>query len=118
MNHSVHSNAVPADARAGPQYVDARMVVRQFDQLPHVDSELVANHRQFVGNAMLTSRNVCNQLGHLRRGGVGDKDLSLADDFVEPLGEERPLLGEAAYDAVVGHHFDHDAARQDRRSGE
>src|SRR6185312_8225615 len=60
----IDGDAVTADTRAGRQDVDPRMLVGQRDQLPDVDVQLVADHRQLVGEGDVhVAERVFHQLG-------------------------------------------------------
>ena len=49
----IYGDAMSSHARAWLQNVDARMFVGEFDQVPNVDTCLVADQRQFVGKSYL-----------------------------------------------------------------
>lgn len=49
----VDGDAVSAHSAARLQDVDARMLVCESDELPHVDARLVADEREFVGEGYL-----------------------------------------------------------------
>ena len=62
----IDGDAVAADARARLQDVDARVAVGEPDHLPDVDAELVADHRQLVGEGDVdVAVGVLDELGHL-----------------------------------------------------
>lgn len=52
----VDRDAVTADSRAGLQDIDARVVVRKFDELPDVNPQLCKMIDSSLAKAMLTSR--------------------------------------------------------------
>ena len=67
-NHGIDRDAMPADAGAGLEDVDARVAVGEADHFPHVDPHRVGDHRQFVGKGDVdVAEGVFGQLGHLRR---------------------------------------------------
>jgi hypothetical protein len=45
----IDGDAVTAHAGTRAEYVHARVVVRELDEFPDVDSQVVANHGQLVG---------------------------------------------------------------------
>lgn len=66
-----------ADARAGPQDVDPRVLVSDPDDLCHVHAADAADLGEFVckGN-VYGAEGVLHDLGHLGGADVGDRDLA------------------------------------------
>jgi hypothetical protein len=68
----VDGDTVAANARARLQDIDARMAVRQADQLPDVNALVGANQRQLVGKSDVdVAEAVFRQLAHLGGARVG-----------------------------------------------
>eukprot|EP01136_Pigoraptor_vietnamica_P003706 Opistho-1_new@33259 len=109
----VHRDAMPADADAGLEDVDARMAVGQCDHVPHVDPGLVADYRQFVREGDVdVAEAVLGQLAHLGRGGVGQQHLAAHEAAIEGTDLLGRFGGQAADDAVILDQLDHDPSGQ------
>ena len=110
----VDRDAVSADTRAGLEDLHARVSVRQADELPDVDRELVADQRELVGEGDVdVAVGVLGELSQFGRAGVGQEDLRRAERRVEVAG----LLGsgrrQPAADAIIGDQLLEHLAGQD-----
>ena len=84
MNHGSTAMQWPPTPGPGREDVDARVVVGQPDDLPHVEAEVLADQRELVGEGDVdVAVGVLDQLGHLGAGRVGEQDLALAEDAVD-----------------------------------
>src|SRR5699024_664520 len=80
----VDGDAVSADARTRLQDVDPWVMVREPDELPHVDVETIGDHRQLIGEGDVDiAVSVLSQLRHLRRPRIGHEELTLAEQLVQ-----------------------------------
>lgn len=109
----VDGNAVSAHSASRLQDVDARMLVSESDELPHVDARLVADERQLVGEGNLhVARGVFGEFAHFRRLAVCAVERALHELAVE----SDCLIGRrfvhTADHAVVVHQFVDYVARQ------
>ena len=109
----VHGDAMPADARARLENVDARVPIGEADDLPHAHAELVGHQRKLVreGDVDVTEA-ILDQLDHFGRIGGRLEADALDEMRVEPLRFGRARRGQPADHAVVGPQFDQDLARQ------
>lgn len=109
----VDGNAVSAHAASRLQDVDARMLVGEGDELPHVDARLVADERQLVGEGNLhVARGVFCKLAHFRRLAVCAVERALHELAVEGDCLVGRRLVHTADHAVVVHQFVDYVARQ------
>lgn len=109
----VDGNAVSAHAASRLQDVDARMLVGEGDELPHVDARLVADERQLVGEGNLhVARGVFGKLAHLCRLAVCAVESALHELAVESDCLVGRRLVHTADHAVVVHQFVDYVARQ------
>lgn len=114
----VNRDAVAADARAGVEDVDARVLVRDADDLGDVHAADAADLGQLVGEGDVhRAEGVLDDLGHLGGADVGDGDLALAEAGVD-LGHGLAHLGVVGADGavVVQQLVDH-VARDDALGG-
>ena len=66
------------------QDIHSRMFIGQLDQLPNIDSGLVANQRQFVGKSDLyIARRVFRQLTHLGRLGIRLMQITFHEERIK-----------------------------------
>lgn len=109
----VDGDAVSAHSASRLQDVDARMLVGESDELPHVDARLVADERQLVGEGNLhVARGVFGEFAHLCRLAVCAVESALHELAVEgDCFVGRRLVHTADY-AVVVHQFVDYVARQ------
>lgn len=109
----VDGNAVSAHAASRLQDVDARMLVGEGDELPHVDARLVADERQLVGEGNLhVARGVFGEFAHFRRLAVCAVERALHELAVEGDSLVGRRLVHTADHAVVVHQFVDYVARQ------
>lgn len=109
----VDGNAVSAHAASRLQDVDARMLVGEGDELPHVDARLVADERQLVGEGNLhVARGVFGEFAHFRRLAVCAVERALHELAVEGDCLVGRRLVHTADHAVVVHQFVDYVARQ------
>ncbi|CNU18083.1 Uncharacterised protein [Salmonella enterica subsp. enterica serovar Bovismorbificans] len=109
----IDRNAVPANAWARLQNIDARMAVRQADQFPDVNPLFGANQRQFIrkGDIHITEA-IFRQLAHLCGARVGDNAFALKENFVQRAGASRTYWRHTANHAVIFNKFHHHLTRQ------
>lgn len=97
----VDRDAVAADARAGVEDVDARVLVRDSDDLGDVHAADAADLGELVGECDVDrAEGVLDDLGHLGGADVGDGDLALAEAGVD-LGHGLANLGVVGADGAV-----------------
>lgn len=109
----VDGNAVSAHSASRLQDVDARMLVGESDELPHVDARLVADERQLVGEGNLhVARGVFGEFAHFRRLAVCAVERALHELAVECDCLVGRRLVHTADHAVVVHQFVDYVARQ------
>lgn len=109
----VDGNAVSAHSASRLQDVDARMLVGESDELPHVDARLVADERQLVGEGNLhVARGVFGEFAHLCRLAVCAVERALHELAVEGNCLVGRRLVHTADHAVVVHKFVDYVARQ------
>lgn len=109
----VDGDAVSAHSASRLQDVDARMLVGESDELPHVDARLVADERQLVGEGNLhVARGVFCKLAHFRRLAVCAVERALHELAVEGDCLVGRRLVHTADHAVVVHQFVDYVARQ------
>lgn len=109
----VDGDAVSAHTAARLQDVDARMLVGEGDELPHVDARLVADERQLVGEGNLhVARGVFGEFAHLCRLAVCAVERALHELAVESDCLVGRRLVHTADHAVVVHQFVDYVARQ------
>ena len=109
----VDGDAVAADARSGLEDVDARVLVRQLDELEDVDAEPVGDHRQLVGEGDVdVAERVLGELGHLGGRRVGQVQLGVAEHLRRGPSALGGLPRQATDDAVVRDELDHDPPGQ------
>lgn len=109
----VDGNAVSAHSASRLQDVDARMLVGESDELPHVDARLVADERQLVGEGNLhVARGVFCKLAHFRRLAVCAVERALHELAVEGDCLVGRGFVHTANHAVVVHQFVDYVARQ------
>lgn len=109
----VDGNAVSAHSASRLQDVDARMLVCESDELPHVDARLVADERQLVGESNLhVARGVFCKLAHLCRLAVCAVERALHELAVEGDCLVGRRFVHTADHAVVVHKFVDYVARQ------
>lgn len=109
----VDGNAVSAHSASRLQDVDARMLVCESDELPHVDARLVADERQLVGEGNLhVARGVFCKLAHFRRLAVCAVERALHELAVEGDCFVGRRFVHTADHAVVVHQFVDYVARQ------
>lgn len=95
----VDGDAVSAHSASRLQDVDARMLVGEGDELPHVDARLVADERQLVGKGNLhVARGVFCEFAHFR---------SLAVCAVERALHELAVEGDCLVGRRLVHTADH-----------
>lgn len=95
------------------QDVDARMLVGEGDELPHVDARLVADERQLVGEGNLhVTRGVFGEFAHLCRLAVCAVERALHELAVESDCLVGRRFVHTADHAVVVHQFVDYVARQ------
>lgn len=114
----VDRDAVAADARAGVEDVDARVLVRDADDLGDVHAADAADLGELVGEGDVhRAEGVLDDLGHLGGADVGDGDLALAEAGVD-LSHGLAHLGVVGADGavVVQQLVDH-VARDDALGG-
>ena len=114
----VDRDAVAADARARVEDVDARVLVRDADDLGDVHAADAADLGELVGEGDVDRAEcVLDDLGHLGGADVGDGDLAPAEAGVD-LGHGLPHLGVVRADGtvVVQQLIDH-VARDDALGG-
>lgn len=114
----VDRDAVAADARAGVKDVDARVLVRDADNLCDVHAADAADLGELVGEGDVDrAEGVLDDLSHLGGADVGDRDLALAETGVD-LGHGLAHLGVVGADGavVVQQLIDH-VARDDALGG-
>lgn len=114
----VDRDAVAADARAGVEDVDARVLVRDADDLGDVHAADAADLGKLVGEGDVhRAEGVLDDLGHLGGADVCDGDLALAEAGVD-LGHGLAHLGVVGADSsvVVQKLVDH-VARDDALGG-
>ena len=109
----VDGDAVSAHSAARLQDVDARMLVGESDELPHVDARLVADERQLVGEGNLhVARGVFCEFAHLCRLAVCAVESALHELAVECDCLVGRGFVHTADHAVVVHQFVDYVARQ------
>lgn len=109
----VNGNAVSAHSASRLQDVDARMLVGESDELPHVDARLVADERQLVGEGNLhVARRVFCEFAHFRSLAVCAVESALHELAVEGDCLVGRRLVHTADHAVVVHQFVDYVARQ------
>lgn len=109
----VDGDAVSAHSASRLQDVDARMLVGEGDELPHVDARLVADERQLVGEGNLhVARGVFCKLAHFRRLAVCAVERALHELAVEGDCLVGRRFVHTADHAVVVHQFVDYVARQ------
>ena len=109
----VDGDAVSAHSASRLQDVDARMLVSESDELPHVDARLVADERQLVGEGNLhVARGVFGEFAHFRRLAVCAVERALHELAVEGDCLVGRRLVHTADHAVVVHQFVDYVARQ------
>lgn len=109
----VDGDAVSAHSASRLQDVDARMLVGEGDELPHVDARLVADERQLVGEGNLhVARGVFCKLAHFRRLAVCAVESALHELAVECDCLVGRGFVHTADHAVVVHKFVDYVARQ------
>lgn len=109
----VDGNAVSAHSASRLQDVDARMLVCESDELPHVDARLVADEREFVGEGNLhVARGVFCEFAHLCRLAVCAVERALHELAVEGDSLVGRRFVHTADHAVVVHQFVDYVARQ------
>lgn len=109
----VDGDAVSAHSASRLQDVDARMLVGESDELPHVDARLVADERQLVGESNLhVARGVFGEFAHLCRLAVCAVERALHELAVEGDSLVGRRLVHTADHAVVVHQFVDYVARQ------
>lgn len=109
----VDGDAVSAHSASRLQDVDARMLVGEGDELPHVDARLVADERQLVGEGNLhVARGVFCKLAHFRRLAVCAVERALHELAVEGDCFVGRRFVHTADHAVVVHQFVDYVARQ------
>lgn len=109
----VDGNAVSAHSASRLQDVDARMLVGEGDELPHVDARLVADERQLVGEGNLhVARGVFGEFAHFCRLAVCAVERALHELAVEGDSLVGRRLVHTADHAVVVHQFVDYVARQ------
>ncbi len=109
----VDGDAVSAHSASRLQDVDARMLVGESDELPHVDARLVADERQLVGEGNLhVARRVFCEFAHLCRLAVCAVERALHELAVEGDSLVGRRLVHTADHAVVVHQFVDYVARQ------
>ena len=97
----VDRDAVAADARTGVEDVDARVLVRDSDDLGDVHAADAADLGELVGEGDVDrAEGVLDDLGHLGCADVGDGDLALAEAGVD-LGHGLAHLGVVCADGAV-----------------
>src|SRR5699024_3430364 len=91
-----------------------RVMVREFDELPDVDAETVADDGKLIGKSDIDiTEAILGQLCHLRRLRVGEKQLPCAEGGVEFASEFGAVRSEATDHSIICRHLDHDLARKD-----
>lgn len=109
----VDGDAVSAHSASRLQDVDARMLVGESDELPHVDARLVADERQLVGEGNLhVARGVFCKFAHFRRLAVCAVERALHELAVESDCLVGRRFVHTADHAVVVHQFVDYVARQ------
>lgn len=109
----VDGDAVSAHSASRLQDVDARMLVGEGDELPHVDARLVADERQLVGESNLhVARGVFCEFAHLCRLAVCAVERALHELAVEGDCLVGRGFVHTADHAVVVHKFVDYVARQ------
>lgn len=109
----VDGNAVSAHSASRLQDVDARMLVGEGDELPHVDARLVADERQLVGEGNLhVARGVFGEFAHLSRLAGCAVERALHELAVESDCLVGRRLVHTADHAIVVHQFVDYVARQ------
>lgn len=109
----VDGDAVSAHSASRLQDVDARMLVGESDELPHVDARLVADERQLVGEGNLhVARGVFCKLAHFCRLAVCAVERALHELAVEGDSLVGRRFVHTADHAVVVHQFVDYVARQ------
>lgn len=109
----VDGDAVSAHSASRLQDVDARMLVSESDELPHVDARLVADERQLVGEGNLhVTRGVFGEFAHLCRLAVCAVERALHELAVESDSLVGRRFVHTADHAVVVHQFVDYVARQ------
>lgn len=109
----VDGDAVSAHSASRLQDVDARMLVCESDELPHVDARLVADERQLVGEGNLhVARRVFGEFAHLCRLAVCAVERALHELAVESDCLVGRRFVHTADHAVVVHQFVDYVARQ------
>lgn len=109
----VDGNAVSAHSASRLQDVDARMLVGESDELPHVDARLVADERQLVGEGNLhVARGVFCKLAHFCSLAVCAVERALHELAVESDSLVGRRFVHTADHAVVVHQFVDYVARQ------
>ena len=109
----VDGDAVSAHSASRLQDVDARMLVGESDELPHVDARLVADERQLVGEGNLhVARRVFCEFAHFRSLAVCAVESALHELAVEGDCLVGRRLVHTADHAVVVHKFVDYVARQ------
>src|ERR1700710_959203 len=80
----IHCDAMPTDAWTGREDVYPRVVVRQPDDLPHVERQVFTDQRKLVGESDIdVAVGILDELGHLGTRRVGLQDLALGEYLVE-----------------------------------
>lgn len=109
----VDGDAVSAHSASRLQDVDARMLVGESDELPHVDARLVADEREFVGEGNLhVARRVFGEFAHFGSLAVCAVERALHELAVEGDSLVGRRLVHTADHAVVVHKFVDYVARQ------
>lgn len=109
----VDGDAVSAHSASRLQDVDARMLVGESDELPHVDARLVADERQLVGEGNLhVARRVFCEFAHFRSLAVCAVERALHELAVECDCLVGRRFVHTADHAVVVHQFVDYVARQ------
>ena len=104
----VDGNTVSTNARAWLEDIDARVAVREANQLPDVNPLIGADKRQLVGKGDVhIAEAVFRQFAHLGGTGVSHHAFTFEEDVIEFTGTRGAYRRHSANHAIVFNQFHH-----------
>jgi hypothetical protein len=110
----IDGDAMASDARAWLENFHAGVPIGEFDELPNVDIEFVADKGELVRKGDVdVAEGIFGELGHLGCAGIGGEALAFNEDLIELFGEGCGGGGEATDDPVIADNFPENVAGKD-----